>query len=459
MSWWRRVRRSRRGLLLASATALLLCFSAAAGNKVKLYGYLTARADGNAVMILDDRLEMTAASKVTGTEESGEKRMEPSELAPGQLVEVDGVWLDRHKFFAEKIVVDLRSTEKEQHGSAYLQDEPPEAAMVALKADGYWLDLGANTRRDWDVAKCGATGNDAGGKGASTLSGCHLKYTAVRESNGRMAAEMVELGEAAPADAYKLPHDLEVRRGSDPQTGIAVLEFRRGDKVQGRIKLLAVKSVEDYVVALGNSLLPAGSRSTRPAIEFRFFVVEDPSINAESLPDGTLLIHTGLLGAIENEAQLAFVLSHEISHVLQVHYWREVHETRAQRVSLIVAGVAAGALVGDVGVFMAGMGVASVVNGHQRDLENQADRLGLQNVIEHGYDAREAPRFSQLVIDRYGDRSSSRIWSNHDSSLMRGSFLTVQLQKEYAADHFEGAVKNTKAFRAMKEELGPVKIQ
>jgi len=108
---------------------------------------------------------------------------------------------------------------------------------------------------------------------------------------------------------------------------------------------------------------------------------------------------------------------------------------------------------------MAGMGVASVVNGHQRELENQADRLGLQNVIEHGYDAREAPKFSQLVIDRYGDRSSSRIWSNHDSSLMRGSFLTVQLQKEYAADHFEGAVKNTKAFRAMKEDLGPVKIQ
>jgi hypothetical protein len=71
MSWWREVRRSRRGLLLAVPAALILCFSAAAGNKVKLYGYLTARADGNAVMILDDRLELTAASKVTGTEESG----------------------------------------------------------------------------------------------------------------------------------------------------------------------------------------------------------------------------------------------------------------------------------------------------------------------------------------------------------------------------------------------------
>ena len=114
--------------------------------------------------------------------------------------------------------------------------------------------------------------------------------------------------------------------------------------------------------------MPAGNAGTRRPLEFRFFVVEDPTINAEALPDGTLLIHTGLLGAMENEAQLAFVLSHEISHVLQVHYWREVHETRAQRVGLIIAGIAAGAFVGDVGIFMAGLGVASVVNGHQQSL-------------------------------------------------------------------------------------------
>ena len=443
-----------RGIAWLAATALLWPFGADAGNKVKLHGYITARADANAVMILDDRLEVTEASKISGAEPGGEKKMEASELAPGQLVDVDGVWLDRHKFFAEKIVVDLRSMEKEQHGTAYLQDEPPDGASAAFKADGYWLDLGAGTKREWDTTKCGAANS-----GTVLLAGCHVKYTGVPESNGRMSAQTLELGPPAPAEAYKMPHDLEVVRGSDPQTGIAVVEFRRGDKVQGRIKLLAVRSVQEYVTTLGNSLLPAAGATTRPAIEFRFFVIEDAGINAASLPDGTLLINTGLLGAVQNEAQLAFVLSHEISHVLQVHYWREVHETRAQRVGLTVAGVAAGALVGNVGIFMAGMGVESVVNGHQRELENQADRLGLQNVIDHGYDAREAPKFSQLVLERYGDRSSSRIWSNHDSSLMRGSFLTVQLQKEYAADHFEGAKKDTKEFRAMKEDLGPVKIE
>jgi hypothetical protein len=444
----------RRALAALAAASLLFPGPVEAENKVKLHGYITSRTDRGVVMILDDRLELTAASKIYESAENGGKKLAASDLEPGQLVEAEGVWVARHKFFAEKLTVDLRTSEKEQRGTAYLEDEPLGDGERAFKADGYWLDIGAATKREWNPARCGADD-----RGAARLSGCHVKYTGIRESNGHIAAQNVELGESAPADAYRLPHDLAVVRGRDPQTGIAVLEFRRGGKVQARMKLLAVTSVQQYVQNLGISLLPAGSSGTRQPLQFRFFVVEDPTINAEALPDGTLLVHTGLLGAMENEAQFAFVLSHEISHVLQVHYWREVHETRAQRVSLIVAGIAAGAFVGDVGIFMAGMGVASVVNGHQRDLENQADRLGLQNVIEHGYDAREAARFSELVIERYGDRTSSRIWSNHDSSLLRGSFLTVQLEKEYAADHFETAKKDTKEFRAMKADLGPVKIE
>lgn len=107
---------------------------------------------------------------------------------------------------------------------------------------------------------------------------------------------------------------------------------------------------------------------------------------------------------------------------------------------------------------MSQIGIASVVNGHQRELENQADRLGLQNVIEHGYDPREASNFSRIIISRYGDRTTSRLWSNHDSSVIRGSFLTVQLMREYSEGHWDTTRKNTPAFQTMKEDLGPVKI-
>jgi predicted Zn-dependent protease len=144
---------------------------------------------------------------------------------------------------------------------------------------------------------------------------------------------------------------------------------------------------------------------------------------------------------------------------LQVHYWREVHETRPQRISLLIAGIAAGAFIGDLGVFMAELGMISVINGHQRELENQADRLGLQNVIEHGYDPRPVPGFMRIILERYGTRTTSKLWSNHDSALLRGSFLTAQLMKQYPDHHFDGKRVNTAAFDAMHDALGPVRIE
>src|SRR5260370_13494691 len=137
-----------------------------------------------------------------------------------------------------------------------------------------------------------------------------------------------------------MPHDLEGVRGKDPQTGIGVVEFSQGTKVHGRMKLLAVPSVQEYVSQLGDTLLPSGIKGTTRTLEFRFFVVEDPTINAASLPDGTLLVNTGLLGAVDNEAQLAFVLSHEIAHLLHVHHPPQIHKTRGKRITLFISSLA-----------------------------------------------------------------------------------------------------------------------
>src|SRR5215472_7065083 len=132
---------------------------ARAGSKVKLRGYITGRPDDRTVAILDDKLELTAASRVTGQDASGEHALRSAELTPGMLIEAEGQWLDRHKFFAEKIAVDLKDSEKQIRGTAYLQEEPADSAKISkgekaeLRADGYWLELGPQTRRDWDPAK------------------------------------------------------------------------------------------------------------------------------------------------------------------------------------------------------------------------------------------------------------------------------------------------------------------
>src|SRR6516225_12441031 len=148
-----------RSSSLAIAAALLFNVQAAGSNKVKLHGYITGRVDDKVVLILDDRLETTSGSRITGQDSNGEHPMKAEELALGMLIDAEGQWLDKHKFFAEKITADLQESDKKIRGTAYLQEKPEDADKIAtgqpgqLKLDGYLLEVNGNTKREWNVAK------------------------------------------------------------------------------------------------------------------------------------------------------------------------------------------------------------------------------------------------------------------------------------------------------------------
>ena len=465
---------ARKTLAVAlAAFTSLYPISVFAAPRVKLRGYITARPNAETVAILDDIIHLTLETRFELQNGPPGKSFAAEDLTVELLIEAEGTWTARHQFAADKITCDAKQFEKQIKESAYLEREPGEADNIStalpvrLKVDGEVLLLDENTRRAW-VPGSPPTEASAQPAAASVLSekappgtrlvGHQVKYQGMRRPDGFIAASRVELGPPAPPDAYKMPHGINVVRAKDSKTGIDILEFRKGSKVEGRMKVFPVKEVQEYVAQLGDSLLPPSAGMTSRPIEFRFFVVEDASVNAAALPDGTVLVNTGLLGVVENEAQLAFVLSHEIAHALQVHHWREVHETRSKRVLLALAGIAGSYFIGDLALFLGQLGLEAVVNGYQRRLENQADRLGLQNIIERKYDPRQAPRFSQIMIERYGGRSISKIWSDHDSNVMRGSFLTIQIQRQYPQEDFSKAIVDTEAFRAMREAMGPVKV-
>ena len=432
-------------------------------SKVKIRGYVTSRTDAATLMILDDKIHVSDATHFDVENASAGKKLTLAELALGTLIEVEGNWTAHHEFSAEKISCNAEQFDRVIHSNAYLQTEPEAAtAIIAnqsarLKVDGELLLIDTKANRKWKVDDSTPLQPPAGVEPALRFVGEEVRYSGVRAGDGTIAVEQIELGARPPKDAYRIPGDRSVIPAKDPQTNIAVLEIRKGNKLEGRLKLFDVQEVQEYVRNLGKSLLPPAADVTARALEFRFFVVEDPSINAGALPDGTVLVNTGLLGAVENESQLAFVLSHEIAHVLQAHQWREAKDTRAARISLIVGGIAAGAFIGNLGTFLSEIGLEAVVNGYSRKIENQADRLGLQNVIDLGYDPRSSVAFFRTMVEHYG-RSSSAIWSNHDSNLVRGSFLSVQLTRQYPQGQFDHSVVNSQSFKNMKAAMGPVKI-
>ncbi len=434
-------------------------------SKVKIHGYVTARPDPDTLLILDDAIHLSSSTHfdLQNASATNAKPLTLAELSAGILVEAEGSWTDRHKFSAEKITCDADQFDRVIHGHAYLQAEPTEANAIAanlaarLKADGELLLIDDKAKRSWKAQDSPHSQNAASALTTSQFVGDEVRYNGIRAEDGSITVQDLDLGERPPRDAYRIPGNRSIVPSHDPQTNIKVLEFRKGEKLEGRAKLFDVQEVQDYVKGLGVKLLPPAADVTARALEFQFYVVEDPSINAEALPDGTVLVNTGLLGAVQNESQLAFVLSHEIAHVLQAHHWREANDTRKDRVLIIIGSVAASGFIGDMGMFLGQLGMEALVNGYSRKIENQADRLGLQNIIDLGYDPRSSVQFFHTMVDRYG-RSSSAIWSNHDSNLMRGSFLTVQLARQYPKGQFDHAVVDTDDFKAMKAAMGPVKI-
>jgi beta-barrel assembly-enhancing protease len=85
-----------------------------------------------------------------------------------------------------------------------------------------------------------------------------------------------------------------------------------------RVRLYEDPLLHAYLARLGDRLAPDGAR-TAGAPVLRFSVLRDPTLNAFALPDGRVFVHTGLLAAVENEAQLALVLAREIVHVVHRH--------------------------------------------------------------------------------------------------------------------------------------------
>jgi predicted Zn-dependent protease len=123
----------------------------------------------------------------------------------------------------------------------------------------------------------------------------------------------------------------------------------------------------------------------------RVYIVEVPEFNAYAMPNGAVVVHTGLLLRMEDEAQLAFVLGHELTHFLHRHSLDQLH--RAVNTSGFLTLFGAGAALGGA------WGVGSLADligtgafyAHSRDDERDADSNGFSIAVRNGYDPREAP--------------------------------------------------------------------
>lgn len=165
-----------------------------------------------------------------------------------------------------------------------------------------------------------------------------------------------------------------------------------------------------YVEAVGRRIAAQSGGRARPE-DYTVTLLNSPVSNALAIPGGYVYVTRQLLALMNNEAELAFVMGHEVGHVAARHAQKRQRSSLWGAVGQLAVGVLTGSsLFAD----LAGRGAQVLVLGYSREQERQADSLGLRYLVKAGYPAAAGPE----ILDSLGqqDRFNARLTGLDESS-------------------------------------------
>ena len=216
-------------------------------------------------------------------------------------------------------------------------------------------------------------------------------------------------------------------------------------------------TVAEFVNRLGQNI----ARNSDLKVPLNVRVLNSKEINAFALPGGFLYVNRGLLEETQNEAQLAGVLAHEISHDVARHSHRLMKKATIASVIYQAAQIAALILTGGVagigtyyalqyGFYGLGLALSLQLLGVSRDYEMEADILGAQYVWKAGYNPEGFIQFFDVMASKEGYVEKTSFFRTHPAFYDRivGVFREISFLPKQ-----EQAVENTSEFLAIKAHL------
>ncbi len=185
--------------------------------------------------------------------------------------------------------------------------------------------------------------------------------------------------------------------------------------------------VSQYVRSLGARLVQFAPGYRWP---FQFHVVNSADINAFALPGGDIFINLGTVQAATDEAQLAGVMAHEISHIVQRHSTCNMARQQVPSILAGIGGALAGILLPGTAGAIAQQGISSVAGltflRMSRDDEKQADLMGTDILYDAGYDPRALPQFFETIQAKYG-AGGAQLLSDHPNPGNRIGYVNQEI--------------------------------
>jgi predicted Zn-dependent protease len=194
------------------------------------------------------------------------------------------------------------------------------------------------------------------------------------------------------------------------------------------------EGAQRYLEALGERIV-ASSAARGSGYQYDFHLLADPqTVNAFALPGGQIFITKALLVRLQNEAQLAGVLGHEIGHVVARHSSQQLAKQQFTQILVGAAGVAASSeeSSGREAAAVAAM-VGQMVNmKYGRDDELESDALGVRFMTETGYDPRAHIEVMRILAEASGGPSGQpEFLSTHPDPGNRSEAIQAEIARLY----------------------------
>src|SRR5215470_2482336 len=203
-----------------------------------------------------------------------------------------------------------------------------------------------------------------------------------------------------------------------------------------------------YIQQLGAQLAAHAPGEKWP---YNFHVVNQKEINAFALPGGPIYVNLGTIQAADNEAELAGVMAHEISHVVQRHGTRAASKQMAAQLPLaILGGIMGKGALSQMAQLGLSFGVGSYFLKNSRQAESEADLLGTDIMYDTGFNPQAMADFFEKLEKEGGSRGPQFLSDHPDpgnrSAAVSQEVRTLSRRSSYRSDSAE--------FRSIKQEVG-----
>jgi len=224
---------------------------------------------------------------------------------------------------------------------------------------------------------------------------------------------------------------------AEQEVAIGAKNYQPSQQAQGG-RYYIHPEIQTYVAGVGKKLAAVSDRKELP---YEFVVLSNPVPNAWALPGGKIAINTGLLVELDDEAQLAAVLGHEIVHAAARHGASQMSKGALLNVGTQIAGIASQqAGYGALGGAVAQIGSAAWMAKYGRGDELESDEYGMEYMSRAGYDPVAAVELQQTFVRLNNGRNPdfiSGLFASHPPSQER-----VDKNREKAAQMAKTGVRN-----------------